>query len=72
MSKTLNRIAKTDSRVVDVEDAGLDEESRYWVYLKVGWFSPHDGSHTITGRTISEVKESLKAVIKCDCRECKQ
>jgi len=71
MSKTLNQIAKTDKRVSAVEDIGLDEESRYWVYLKQGWFSPMDGSHTITARTVKEARESLSQIEPCNCLDCK-
>jgi len=72
MSKTLDRIARADQRVSGVEDAGRDEESRYWIYLRSGWRSPADDSHTITGRTIAEVRESLSAVQPCICRDCKE
>lgn len=70
MSKTLNKIKKTNNRVVDVEDLGPDEESRYWIHLRAGWFSPLDGSHTITGRTVREATEALKAAVPCRCSEC--
>ena len=72
MSKTLDRIAKTDQRVSGVEDAGRDEESRYWIYLRSGWWSPSDGSHTITARTIAEARESLASVKPCQCRDCQE
>ena len=71
MSKTLDRIATQDAKILGVEDAGRDEESRYWIYLRAGWRSTADDSHTITGRTIAEVRESLSAVQPCACRDCK-
>ena len=71
MSVTLNRIAKTNPRVCGVEDIGADEESRYWIYLSPGWFSPIDGSHTITARTVKEAITSLTEVISCNCKDCK-
>jgi len=70
MSKALDQIATQDARVSGVEDAGCDEESRYWIYLRSGWWSPSDGSHTITARTIAEARDSLAAVVKCSCRDC--
>jgi len=71
MSKTLDKIAKSDRRISGVEDAGRDEESRYWIFLRFGWWSPIDGSHTITARTIAEARDSLASVAKCPCRDCK-
>jgi len=70
MSKTLSKIAAADRRISGIEDAGRDEESRYWIYLRSGWWSPVDGSHTITGRTIAEARESLASVQPCTCRDC--
>jgi hypothetical protein len=71
MSKTLDRIATQDARISGVEDAGRDEESRYWIYLRAGWRSPADDSHTITARTVTEARQSLAAVVKCTCRDCR-
>lgn len=71
MSKTLDRIAKLDERVSDIEDLGPDEESRYWIHLRAGWLSPNDGSHTITGRTVKEARLSLASAKPCTCSECK-
>jgi len=70
MSKTLNRIKATDSRVDDVEDNGPDETARYWVHLKPGFYSPMDDSHTITGETIKEIRQALSIVKPCICEEC--
>lgn len=67
MLKTVSK----DDRVSSVEDLGPDEESRYWIHLKAGWFSPMDQSHTITARTQREAKEALSLVRVCKCSDCR-
>lgn len=70
MNITLTRLAAKDARVADCEDLGPDEESRYWLHLAQGWYSPQDGSHTITGRTIRETRDALSQVVRCVCTDC--
>ena len=49
---------------------GIEEGKIYWVYLKKGWCYDTVSLHTINGGTISEVKESMKDIMICNCSQC--
>jgi len=72
MSRILNRIKATDPRVEDVEDAGPDEPSRYWIYLRSGYRSVIDDCHIIAAETVRDARAALSAVEPCNCRDCQR
>lgn len=62
LPKSLRRFADKIEEVSDERGSG----DGYWVYLKNGWNSGDVGDHTIHEGTITECRDAMKMVLKCE------